>query len=198
MKIKIYSKSDVEKGLSNGDYLISILSTVETPLSNEIKSKYKKVLEIRFDDIQEEYEDMSLFNIDHEYTIKEFISNIYDWKSNETIDIHCRSGVSRSSSVALGVGCYFDDVEIIMSVIKDNKNIIPNEYILKHFIEKGGYWNWLIGYFRLKRKINSINKKDLEKLILHLGLEMNYYKFLVYKKEDEEEWYRLLEESDWD
>lgn len=188
MNIKIYRKDEVELGLSNGDYLISILSTVETPLSDEIKSKYKKVLEIRVDDIQKEYDGLTLFSQEHRQQICDFLIGIYDYLSEELIDIHCSAGVSRSPAVALGICFWEDDVCLAYRVIKENQYIFPNTYILKQFIEENRDWYWLLGYFRLKRKADELDKETLEKLVLHLGLDRSFYKHLLNEIERKNYW----------
>lgn len=185
MNIKIYRKDTVESGLSNGDYLISILSTVETPLPNDVKNRYKKVLELRVDDIQKEYDGLTLFSQEHKKQICDFLIGVL---CEEVIDIHCSAGVSRSPSIALGICVWQEDVGLAYRIIKENKYILPNEYILKMFIEDDRDWNWIIGYFRLKRKADELDKETLEKLVLQLGLDRFFYKHLLEDIERKREW----------
>lgn len=195
MNIKIYRKDEVELGLSNGDYLISILSTVETSLSDEIKSRYKKVLELRVDDIQKEYEGLTLFSKEHKKQICDFLIGFYDYLNEETIDIHCSAGVSRSPSVALGICVWEEDIGLAYRIIKENKYISPNEYILKMFIEDDTDWNWVIGYCRLKRRTDELDKETLEKLVLHLGLDRSFYKYLLEDIERKNYWKYIFGED---
>lgn len=188
MNIKIYRKDEVELGLSNGDYLISILSTVETPLSDEIKSRYKKVLELRVDDIQKDYEGLTLFSQEHKKQICDFLIGFYDYLNDETIDIHCSAGVSRSPSVALGICVWEGDIGLAYRIIKENKYILPNEYILKMFIEDDRDWAWIIGYFRLRRRVDELNKETLERLVLRLGLDRCFYNRLLEDIKRKREW----------
>lgn len=195
MNIKIYRKDEVELGLSNGGYLISILSTVETPLSDEIKSRYKKVLELRVDDIQKEYEGLTLFSKEHRQQVIKFVHDFYEYMSEETLDIHCSAGVSRSPSIALGICVWEEDIGLAYRIIKENKYISPNEYILKMFIEDDTDWNWVIGYFRLKRRTDELDKETLEKLVLHLGLDRSFYKYLLEDIERKNYWKYIFGED---
>lgn len=188
MNIKIYRKDEVEIGLSNGDYLISIISTVETPLSDNIKNRYKKVLELRIDDIQKEYVGLTLFSQKHRKQICNFVYEFYEYMSEETLDIHCSAGVSRSPAIAIGIGVWEEDIGLVYRIIKENKYISPNEYILKMFIEGDKDWNWILGYFRLRKKAKELDKETLEELVLKLGLDRIFYKYLLEDIERKREW----------
>lgn len=188
INIKIYRKDEVELGLSNGDYLISILSTVETPLSNETKNRYKKILEIRVDDIQKEHEGLTLFSKEHRQQVIKFVHDFYEYMSDEILDIHCSAGVSRSPAIAIGIGVWEDDIGLVYRTIKEHKSILPNEYILKMFIEGDTDWNWIFGYFRLKRKANKLDKETLERLVLSLSLDKSFYKYLLEDIERKNYW----------
>lgn len=195
MEIKIYRKDEVELGLSNGDYLISILSTVETPLSDEVKSRYKEVLELRVDDIQKEYNGLTLFSREHRQHVIKFVNGFYKYMSEETLDVHCSAGVSRSPAIALGIGVWESDIGLVYKIIKENKYICPNEHILKMFIEGDVEWNWILGYFRLKRKASELDKETLEKLVLHLGLDRSFYKYLLEDIKRKSYWDSIFEDD---
>lgn len=161
MNIKTYSKAEIEQGVGNGDYLISILSTVETPLSESVKSKYKKVLELRFDDITKEYDGLTLFGEEHLKKIIEFVNPIL----GESLDIHCSAGISRSTAVALGIA----DVYYYDSVIFDmlnNKCINPNKHILELFAGGSDMWDIYVdtfGYNDTPKVIEEISLSDLDR-----------------------------------
>jgi predicted protein tyrosine phosphatase len=188
MNIKIWRKDEVELGFSKGDYLISILSTHETPLSDEVKSRYKEVLELRIDDIQKEYDGLTLFSMEHRQQVMKFVHGFYEYMSEETLDVHCSAGVSRSPSVALGICVWEGDIGLAYRVIKENKYILPNEYILKMFIEDDRDWTWIIGYFRLKRRVDELDKETLERLVLRLGLDRCFYNHLLKDINRKREW----------
>lgn len=195
MNIKIWRKDEVELGFSKGDYLISILSTHETPLSDEVKSRYKEVLELRIDDIQKEYDGLTLFSMEHRQQVMKFVHGFYEYMSEETLDVHCSEGVGRSLAVALGIGVWESDIGLVYKIIKENKYISPNEHILKMFIEGDVEWNWILGYFRLRKKASELDKDALEKLVLHLGLDRSFYKYLLDDIERKSYWNYIFEDN---
>lgn len=184
MNIKIWRKDEVELGFSKGDYLISILSTRETPLSDEVKSRYKEVLELRIDDIQKEYDGLTLFSMEHLIEIKGFVWGIYDSCRNDVLDIHCTAGVSRSPAIALGIACELYEISMAINILKENEYIRPNKYILNYFINNDEEWSWINGYLALKDRVTELSKEDLEKCVLNLGLSRQLYRFLLRDREN--------------
>lgn len=60
--------------------------------------------------------------------------------------------------------------------------------ILKMFTEDDRDWNWIIEYFRFKRKANELDKETLERLVLQLGLDRCFYNHLLKDIERKREW----------
>lgn len=145
--INIYSKEYVEQDKSDVSdrILISIISTVETPLKDEVCRRYKKVFQLRVDDIkispwdcavmdreQDYLEGLTEFKYIHFATIKRFV------RETDKVDIHCGAGVSRSSAVAIGIALLRDDKELLHNILKNNPYIKPNPRILSMFYINSG------------------------------------------------------------
>lgn len=127
MKLNTFSKQEMERGDGKSRKLISILSSVETSLFENVKNKYDKVLELRFDDIPIPIEDYIIFNKEHLKEIKEFV------KDDEDIDIHCSAGISRSTAVAIGICISKGNIDMMLDYLDRHHLIIPNDYILSMF-----------------------------------------------------------------
>lgn len=127
MKLNTFSKQEIERGDGKSRKLISILSSVETSLFENVKNKYDKVLELRFDDIPIPIEDYIIFNKEHLKEIKEFV------KEDEDIDIHCSAGISRSTAVAIGICILKGNINMMLDYLNRHHLIIPNDYILSMF-----------------------------------------------------------------
>ena len=130
--IRTESKKFIEVDNRNHAHtiLISILSTVETPLSQEVKDRYLDVLELRFDDIVEEQEGLSLFNFRHVKEIQHFVNKhiIGD------IVVHCSQGVSRSTAVALAICIYIKkNNNMLVETIRYSDKMNPNEHVTNVF-----------------------------------------------------------------
>lgn len=127
MKLNTFSKQEMERGDGKSRKLISILSSVETSLFENVKNKYDKVLELRFDDIPIPIEDYIIFNKEHLEQIREFV------KDDEDIDIHCSAGISRSTAVAIGICILKGNIAMMLDYLDRHHLIIPNDYILSMF-----------------------------------------------------------------
>lgn len=145
--IGIYSREYVEQDKSDVSdrILISIISKVETPLIDEVCKRYKKVLQLRVDDIkispwdctimgreQDYLEGLTEFKYIHFATIKRFV------RETDKVDVHCGAGVSRSSAVAIGIALLRDDKELLHNILKSNPYIKPNPRILSIFYTNSG------------------------------------------------------------
>lgn len=173
MKIFTYPKIGIEQEYRNGidnseNVLISILSSVDTPLSNEVKSSYKHVLELRFDDLpfnisfkeendsESEFYQMISFAFYHYARVYKFIKyNLKNFDGN--IKVHCTAGISRSGAVAIGISLIKKDFALYRQIMQDNE-IIPNQLVLSYFIQNlvgsDNYWFNLIDVYKtiLRRK----------------------------------------------
>lgn len=127
MKLNTFSKQEIKRGDGKSRKLISILSSVETSLFENVKNKYDKILELRFDDIPIPIEDYIIFNKEHLKEIKEFV------KEDEDIDIHCSAGISRSTAVAIGICILKGNIDMMLDYLDRHHLIIPNDYILSMF-----------------------------------------------------------------
>lgn len=127
MKLNTFSKQEIEREDGKSRKLISILSSVETSLFENVKNKYDKVLELRFDDIPIPIEDYIIFNKEHLEQIREFV------KDDEDIDIHCSAGISRSTAVAIGICILKSNIAMMLDYLDRHHLIIPNDYILSMF-----------------------------------------------------------------
>lgn len=127
MKLNTFSKQEIEREDGKSRKLISILSSVETSLFENVKNKYDKVLELRFDDIPIPIEDYIIFNKEHLEQIREFV------KDDEDIDIHCSAGISRSTAVAIGICILKGNIAMMLDYLDRHHLIIPNDYILSMF-----------------------------------------------------------------
>lgn len=127
MKLNTFSKQEIKRGDGKSRKLISILSSVETSLFENVKNKYDKVLELRFDDIPIPIEDYIIFNKEHLEQIREFV------KDDEDIDIHCSAGISRSTAVAIGICILKGNIAMMLDYLDRHHLIIPNDYILSMF-----------------------------------------------------------------
>ena len=127
MKLNTFSKQEIKRGDGKSRKLISILSSVETSLFENVKNKYDKVLELRFDDIPISIEDYIIFNKEHLEQIREFV------KDDEDIDIHCSAGISRSTDVAIGICILKGNIAMMLDYLDRHHLIIPNDYILSMF-----------------------------------------------------------------
>lgn len=94
---------------------------------DKIKDNYDKVLELRFNDIPIHIEDYILFNKEHLDQIRDFV------KEDEDIDIHCSAGISRSTTVAVGICILKGNIEMMLDYLNRHHLIIPNDYILSMF-----------------------------------------------------------------
>ena len=175
MKIYTHPKEGIirmkEQGIyTSEDALISILSTVDTPLSESIKSSYKYVLELRFDDLpfnisfeeennkESDFYGMTSFNYSHYARIYKFVKGtLKDFDG--CLRIHCTAGISRSGAVAVGVSLLKEDKEVYEQVIKDN-NIIPNQLVLSYFIQ--GVTNSNTYFFDVQDMYNRLSYKTLD------------------------------------
>lgn len=127
MKLNTFSKQQIERGDGKSRKLISILSSVETSLFENVKNKYDKVLELRFDDIPIPIEDYIIFNKEHLEQIRKFV------KEDEDINIHCSAGISRSTSLAIGICILKGNIDMMLDYLNRHHLIIPNDYILSMF-----------------------------------------------------------------
>lgn len=127
MKLNTFSKQEIKREDGKSRKLISILSSVETSLFENVKNKYDKVLELRFDDIPIPIEDYIIFNKEHLEQIREFV------KDDEDIDIHCSAGISRSTAVAIGICILKGNIAMMLDYLDRHHLIIPNDYILSMF-----------------------------------------------------------------
>lgn len=130
--IKTESKRAIEEDERNhtNTVLISILSTVETGLSEKVKARYKQVLEMKFDDITEPEEGLTLFGFDHVKQIQNFVSG----NKLSDIVVHCSQGVSRSTAVAVSICEYLKkDINKKIATIMYNPRMKPNEHIKNVF-----------------------------------------------------------------
>jgi len=150
--IKTYPKRIIENITDDcsNKLLISILSTVETPLRQSVKDKYKDVLELRFDDLpfdpklfnvlenkdaKESTEGLRICDYKDVYNISDFIDKWVLLNEDITeIRIHCSAGISRSGAVALGIAIKLYDDDLFKSVLENN-SIYPNEKIVSLFIQ---------------------------------------------------------------
>lgn len=136
MNIRILAKDEVLNGKEDVSekILISITSTVETPIPDDVKYRYAKVLQLKFDDFNydpNEYSDMkdfhglSIFSYAHFVLIRRFIKD-----ERCDIDVHCGAGISRSSAVAIGICLIRDDINILHKILRENPRIKPNKKVL--------------------------------------------------------------------
>ncbi|MBC1473994.1 hypothetical protein HB852_05150 [Listeria grandensis] len=98
--------------------------------------KYQGILEINFNDINEEddywglskkeSDEMMLFNKKHAAIIHDFVDQ-FDEISQ--IVVHCNAGVSRSSAVAMQLAEYTDDLETYAK-LREIKRYLPNTRVL--------------------------------------------------------------------
>lgn len=167
MKVYTYPKIGIEReykeGIDNSNNaLISILSSVDSPLSEEIKKSYKYVLELRFDDLpftlgleniynsESEFYHMIYFDSVHYQKICWFIKgDLRDF--NGQINIHCTAGISRSGAVAVGVSLLRNDFALYEQIMRDNE-IIPNQLALSYFIQditSDNYWFDLVDMYKI-------------------------------------------------
>lgn len=174
MKILTFRKEKIESMLEvkYNTVLISIVSTAETPILDNIKKLYDDVLELRFDDLpydptkipeaKEIFKGMRVFDKTDYDKISEFVNKY----PNKDIYIHCGAGVSRSPAVAIGISFLRNDLNLFQQIINDNQPMSPNEIILSYFRifanpHRGGL-NLSNFYYRNRlEKIDSIDWKDL-------------------------------------
>lgn len=135
-KIIIGMKAEVEKGYLNDNnaILISLLSTVETPLDTQIKAQFLDVLDLVVDDLTfypPEYDEIERKSI-HLFNVSDFlkIENFIKKYPGKQIIVHCAAGVSRSPAVAMGICSILDDKELMLNTIRSRSSMIPNNLIL--------------------------------------------------------------------
>lgn len=135
-KIIIGMKVEVEKGYLNDNnaILISLLSTVETPLDTQIKAQFLDVLDLVVDDLTfypPEYDEIERKSI-HLFNVSDFlkIENFVKKYPGKQIIVHCAAGVSRSPAVAIGICSILDDKELMLNTIRSRSSMIPNNLIL--------------------------------------------------------------------
>lgn len=135
-KIIIGMKAEVEKGYLNDNnaILISLLSTVETPLDTQIKAQFLDVLDLVVDDLTfypPEYDEIERKSI-HLFNVSDFlkIENFVKKYPGKQIIVHCAAGVSRSPAVAIGICSILDDKELMLNTIRSRSSMIPNNLIL--------------------------------------------------------------------
>ncbi|MGL5710467.1 MAG: hypothetical protein ACRCW9_06480 [Cetobacterium sp.] len=170
MRINIYPKFYVEKqtSLEKDKVLISILSPIETSLTKECKERYLDVLELRFEDLP--FDASKIEELKEEYTRVfnekdfELIKNFVSEYKNNSIDIHCAAGVSRSSAVALGICFIKEDKELLKDTILRHPFIYPNERILCFFRL---LLNIVDQDFTLRNVFDLISTNKAKKELLH-------------------------------
>lgn len=146
MKIFTFSKKEIleeyNARIDKSDrILISIKSTVETPIPTELKNRYFDCLELSFDDLdfstKELPKDSDFFGLnsfgEYEYQCLKNFTESHLKKFNGVVEIHCGEGVSRSGAVALSIAILKEDILLFMQIINDNKRIVPNKLVLSYF-----------------------------------------------------------------
>ncbi|WP_430534398.1 hypothetical protein [Listeria rocourtiae] len=98
--------------------------------------KYQGILEIQFNDINEEddywglskkeSDEMLLFNKKHAAIIHDFVDQFEDISQ---IVVHCNAGVSRSSAVAMQLAEYTNDLDTYAK-LREIKRYLPNTRVL--------------------------------------------------------------------
>lgn len=178
--IRIFPKSTVEDDTKElkDKILISILSPIETSLTNENKSRYKDVLELKFEDLPYDPKQIPKIADWHTRVFDEtdynLIINFLNKHNNTTnIDVHCGAGISRSSGVALGICFYYNSLPLLRETIAISKHIHPNERILCYFrlLSNPHHTGLSIEniYELIEMKNNNIDVTNVEKKIISLA-----------------------------
>jgi predicted protein tyrosine phosphatase len=111
--------------------LISITDPREEKLPENVKDKYKSVLELTFHDVLESspWPERTIFNLDDAAALWEFFKNHLD----EPMAIHCHAGISRSSGVAI-CRAFHDRATKLLTKLFDDK-FSPNPTVVRKFLE---------------------------------------------------------------
>lgn len=190
MEIRIFSKEYVENDKSDVSdrYLLSILSTVETPLDENVKQRYKRAYKLVFDDMKydpnryddtKEYHGLQVFDKSHIngcYRLIRIITSDGIDINNAKIDIHCGVGISRSSAVAIGFALILDDKELLHDILKNNSLIKPNPRILSMFYSETNpreccnMWE-IISWYRYKYHNHELSDVPPDTILKEVNLK---------------------------
>lgn len=154
--------------------LISIVDSDKECLPTHVTKRYAEHLTLHIDDISHIPKDNShslvLFNKNHYNKICKFIDSL-DNDINR-INIHCTAGVSRSGAVAIGIGIYKGNLDLILNTIYRN-SISPNERILTYFVNCVNPLHYslreIYQEIDTRRKINKTYKNDIELSCMNIG-----------------------------
>ncbi|CAM4214210.1 dual specificity protein phosphatase family protein [Listeria booriae] len=124
------------KPIGKNPIMIRIADKDKTFAPLQDPGKYQGVLEVHFNDINEEddywglskkeSDEMVLFNKKHAEMIHDFVDQFSEISQ---IVVHCNAGVSRSSAVAMQLAEYTNDLDTYAK-LREIKRYIPNTRVL--------------------------------------------------------------------
>lgn len=190
MDIRIFSKEYVENDKSDVSdrYLLSILSTVETPLDKNVKQRYKRAYSLVFDDMKydpnryddmKEYHGLEVFNESHIngcYSLIRIIKGDGIDIKDAKLDIHCGAGISRSPAVAIGFALMLDNKPLLHNILKNNSLIKPNPRILSMFYSETNpreccdMWE-IISWYRYKYHNHKLSDVSPDTILKEVNLQ---------------------------
>lgn len=111
--------------------LVSIRDNRELSLHENVKSRYKDVLELVFDDVLEKspWADRTVFSLQDADTLWQFFKKHQD----QPMIIHCHAGISRSAAVAI-CRAFHDRSTKLLNYLFDDK-FCPNPTVVRKFLE---------------------------------------------------------------
>lgn len=128
--------------------LISIIDPNRDDLEDQLSSRYRDMLTLKFSDSNCPDFDETIFNLSHANEIVDFL-NKHD-KSFDFLVVHCTAGISRSAAVASGILFWFG---MDNSKYKKSKDYKPNYYI----------YNFMVRYlYEIERENKHLRIYDLK------------------------------------
>ena len=112
--------------------IIRISSPLEPFIPLENEGIYRDILELKFYDLTDKQDNLTIFNDEHLNIILNFFKK-HEYCNN--MIIQCEQGQSRSAAVSIGWFLYKDDRSSIYKIYH-NKKYIPNRFIVEKFSKR--------------------------------------------------------------